>query len=97
MRLSVLATVRLVVGPSVPAPGPTTTRREGTKVHMEVPGWALPIALGFGALIVLVRRVPIFLRACQKVVSAWFDLVDEVDRRRRARFKNRASADEQRR
>ncbi|MEU9214888.1 hypothetical protein AB0D27_45430 [Streptomyces sp. NPDC048415] len=38
-----------------------------------------------GALGMVVSRVPIVLRECRKVAAAYYDLLDEVDRRRRER------------
>lgn len=56
--------------------------------------WAVLIGCGLGALVLVLRKVPIVLRECRKVAAAYYDLLDEVDRRRRARIARRQPGEE---
>jgi hypothetical protein len=52
---------------------------------VEVPNWAVTILCGLGVIALVLRKMPIVLREFQKVTSAYYDLRDEIARRRRAR------------
>jgi hypothetical protein len=78
---SVLTTSE-VVRPSLRMPGLTTRPR---RVDVEVLNWPAAIICVLGVLTLVLRRMPLVLRECRKVVAAYYDVLDEVDRRRRAR------------
>jgi hypothetical protein len=56
---------------------------------VEVPNWAVTVLCGLGVIALVLRKMPIVLREFQKVAAAYYDLKDEIARRRRARVRRK--------
>lgn len=50
---------------------------------MEIPGWGMLVVAALTAIVLILRRTPAVFREARKVANAYYDLRDDINRRRR--------------
>ncbi|GAA0654835.1 hypothetical protein GCM10009548_21450 [Streptomyces malaysiensis subsp. malaysiensis] len=50
---------------------------------MEIPGWSMLLVAVLTAIAVILKRTPAVFREARKVANAYYDLRDDITRRRR--------------